>query len=86
LLLLDDLFSSPSAVGDHDTTLEGNDHILVQTTSLTGGPNSPPTPPGANDPGLNTPGSKGGSMKKWLWIILGILLIFAGFWYFGSPA
>jgi hypothetical protein len=84
---LDDLFSSPSAVGDHNTIIEEH---LPQSTSLLGGANSPPVPPGANDPGLEDAGSFGAKMKKhWLWIVLGILLLVFGFWYFGgtgSPA
>lgn len=80
--LIDEIFASPSAAGEHNTIIEEH---LPQSLSLTGGANSPPTSPGANDPGLDTPGGAGAKMKKhWLWIVLGILLLVFGYWYFAG--
>jgi hypothetical protein len=68
------LSSKPSATGPS----------LSQSVSLTGSPNSPATPQGANVPGLN--GSGGNEEMKshhWLWIAI-IVLVLLGVFYFYS--
>jgi hypothetical protein len=79
----------PSAAGTHNTLAieEG----LVPTIPTLGGINSPPVPPGSNDPGLNPLVSSksltdafGGSMTKKHWLIVAaVLLLLVGLWYFG---
>jgi len=71
----DDLLAAPSSGGEHNN--------IMLAASITGGENSPPTPPDANDPGLESNQTQRGFSMKWLWIILGALVLLFGAWYFG---
>jgi hypothetical protein len=87
---VDDLFAAP---GQISSTVERSitppvaaGGTLPQSISITGGPNSPATPNGANAPGLNTGEMENSMSKNWKWIAL-IVLVLLAYWYFaGSGA
>jgi hypothetical protein len=64
------------------------------TIALTGTPNNPSTPSGSNSPGLGASlspqrpmFSTGGTnvSKKWIWIVLIIVALFAAYYLFFQP-
>lgn len=88
-MVFDDLFAMPSAAGVHNTlVLAGDYEYGSPALSLTGGTDSPPTPEGSNDPGLEAKKSLfpfGGDMTKTHWIILAlVVLALLGLWYFSG--
>lgn len=74
---------SPVAVSVSGTGLEAS-LGLNQSASLTGTPNAPATPRGANDPGLvDTPATTTtGVSMNWLWIALIVAIIIGLIWYY----
>ena len=78
ILQYDDVFASP--MGAH--------RFLYQSTSLTGGENSPATPPAANDPGLETtrvPTKENPMKKHWKWIVAVLVALLALWYFYGTP-
>ena len=80
----DDLLQSLSLGNEaHNTLLS-----VEPETSVGGGVNPPPSSPTGNEPGLGGPesvsGNGGTSVKAhhWLWIILAIVGVLVGLWYF----
>lgn len=87
-------------IGDHLSGVGGYHNNLVLAASITGGVDSPATPPFSNDPGLDakskTPGYPGlaseseasmpAAKTNWLMIVAILLAMLLGIWYFGREA
>lgn len=78
---------------DHLSMAGSGTGVLLMSTSILGGENSPPAEGAAgNEPGLNRTNIFSDETREkvksnWLWIILGILaLIFVWKYFFAAPA